>query len=108
MVQRTRRVFGIATVSAACTCEPLKRDRALGSFRRKLAVEDGTAGRKLHREPSVVLVVDDRARIGAQLGFAGNEVAKGVDSLTSDQTFPDRLQQLDLAIGADAVPVVDD
>src|SRR5262245_3749442 len=98
MVQRTRRIFEIAKVSAACTCEPFKRNGALGSLRRKLAVEDGTASRELHRKPGVVLVVNDRARIEVQLGFAGDEIAERVHSLTLDQPFLNRFQQLDLAI----------
>ena len=74
------------------TRKPIARNRSLRSLGNKLAVDDGTAGRKLHRKPGVVLIVDDRARIRAQLRLAGDEIAERVDVLAPYQTLLDRLQ----------------
>src|SRR3954471_16125434 len=86
-------------MSGSRACKPVTRNHSLGSLGSKLAMDDSAAGRKLHRKPSIILVVDDRAGIRAQLRFAGDEVAQRVDVLAPDQAFLDRLQQLDLPVG---------
>src|SRR5436309_8661084 len=73
--------------SGSLACEPVAWNRPLRSLRGKLAMNDRAASRKLHRKPGIVLVVDDRARIAAQLRLAGNEIAERVDVLASDQAL---------------------
>src|SRR5262245_40061847 len=94
--------------SGSLACKPVARNRSLRSLSGKLAMNDGATRRKLHRKPSVVLVVDDRARIVAKRRLAGDEITERVDVLAPDQALLDRLQQLDLPVGRDALPVVDD
>src|SRR5262245_7414626 len=89
--------------SGSFACEPVAWNRPLGSLSGKLAMNDGATHRKLHRKPGVVLVVDDRARIVAQLRLAGDEIAERVNVLAPDQPLLDRLQQFDLSVGADAL-----
>ncbi len=43
--------------------EPFARDGAVGALDQELAVQDRAAGRKLDREPGVVLIEDDAAGI---------------------------------------------
>src|SRR5437763_5667523 len=73
-------------------CKPIAWDRALGPFGGKLPMNDGPASRKLHRKPGIVLIVNDRARIVAQLRLAGDEITERMNVLASDQALLDRLQ----------------
>src|SRR4029450_10433475 len=82
--------------------EPVAWDRSLRSLRGKLAMNDGAAGRKLHRKPGIVLVVADPVGGDAQLGFASNDIAERVNVLAPHEAFLDRLQQFDLPVGSHA------
>src|SRR5437867_3562565 len=94
--------------SGSSAREPIAWDGSLSSLGGKLAVNDGAAGRELHRKPGVVLVVDNCVLVSVKLRFAGDEIAEGVNALAPNEPLLDRLQQLYLPVGGDALPVVDD
>src|SRR5262245_54433208 len=71
-------------------------------------MDDGTAGGELHRESGIVLVVDDRTGIAPQPSPAGDDGAKLMHVLAPDQPPLNRIDELHLPIGGDAVPIVDD
>jgi hypothetical protein len=62
---------------------------------------------ELHRKPGIVLVEHDAAGIAPERGLAGDDVAELVHVLAPHHPLGDRTRQLDLAVGPDAVPVVD-
>src|SRR5437773_9237616 len=82
--------------------KPVAWNRSRSSLSGQLAVNDGAAGRELHRKPGIVLVVDDRVSRGAQLRLAGHELAERVNVFAPDQSLLDRLQQFDLPVGVHA------
>src|SRR5262249_28545626 len=88
--------------------EPFAWDGPVGALLDQLLIEDRAAGRELDGETGIVLIVENRIRTLADLRLSGDNIAELDHLLAADQAFRDRVEQLDLAIGGDAGPVVDE
>src|SRR5262249_14523067 len=78
--------------SGSLACEPVAWNRPLGSLAGKLAMNDGAAGRRLHRKPGIVLGGHDRTWIDADPCLPGHDIVERVDVRVPDQAFLEWLE----------------